>query len=253
MSKRSKPLLSFPGGKAGVGVYQNIINRMPPHDLYIEAFLGGGAVLLNKRPALNNIGIDLDQKVIAAWSQYQYPDLQIIHGDALDFLSSRIWNEAGKTKTLVYCDPPYLRDARRTNTKLYDCDLSDEASHTKLLCTLKHLPCMVMLSGYASPLYHSLLSDWRQAHFQTRNRAGHPTRETIWMNYPEPSKLHDYRYLGHGFRERQRIKRQQNRWRNRLLSMPELERNSLIDALYDLFSQDEHAQQSDVSTSLGSS
>lgn len=241
MTKSSKPLLSYPGGKGCVGVYQNIINRMPPHDLYIEAFLGGGAILLNKKPALINIGIDLDENVIAAWRRHQIPGLEIIHGDAINFLSSRSWSDADKTRTLVYCDPPYLRDVRRSTTQIYDCDLSDTTSHTKLLSTLRNLPCMVMLSGYASPLYQSLLSDWCQAHFQTRNRAGHSTRETIWMNYQEPSKLHDYRYLGHGFRERQRIKRQQNRWRNRLLGMPELERNCLINALSDLFRQDKSA------------
>ena len=76
MTKSSKPLLSYPGGEGCVGVYQNIINRMPPHDLYIEAFLGGGAILLNKKPALINIGIDLDENVIAAWRRHQIPGLE---------------------------------------------------------------------------------------------------------------------------------------------------------------------------------
>ena len=90
---------------------------------------------------------------------------------------------------------------------------------------------MVMLSGYSSPLYESLLSEWRQVQFHSKSRAGHLTREIVWMNYPEPSELHDYRYLGQGFRDRQRIKRQQERWRSKLLQMPELERNSLIGVL----------------------
>ena len=54
--------MSYPGGKASV--YQHIINQMPPHDTYIEPFLGGGAVLLNKRPARLNIGLDLDNDAI---------------------------------------------------------------------------------------------------------------------------------------------------------------------------------------------
>lgn len=54
----------YPGGKNGAGVYQRIINLMPPHEVYIEPFLGSGAVLAHKRPALVNIGIDLDQAAL---------------------------------------------------------------------------------------------------------------------------------------------------------------------------------------------
>ena len=41
--------MTYPGGKNGAGIYQRIINHMPPHKTYIEAFLGSGAVLRNKR------------------------------------------------------------------------------------------------------------------------------------------------------------------------------------------------------------
>jgi DNA adenine methylase len=34
--------MGYPGGKSGAGVYQTIINLMPPHTVYIEPFLGGG-------------------------------------------------------------------------------------------------------------------------------------------------------------------------------------------------------------------
>jgi site-specific DNA-adenine methylase len=35
----------YPGGKGGAGVYQTIINNIPPHDTYIETHLGGGNIL----------------------------------------------------------------------------------------------------------------------------------------------------------------------------------------------------------------
>ena len=59
---------TYPGGKGGSGVHQNIINLIPPHKVYIETHLGGGSILKYKRPASVNIGIDLDPKVIKAWS-----------------------------------------------------------------------------------------------------------------------------------------------------------------------------------------
>ena len=59
--------MSYPGGKNGAGVYQKIISLMPPHDVYIEPFLGGGAVMRLKRPASLNIGCDLSVSAIAAF------------------------------------------------------------------------------------------------------------------------------------------------------------------------------------------
>ena len=51
--------LTYFGGKNGSGVYHSLINLMPPHRVYIECFLGSGAVMRRKRPAAINIGIDL--------------------------------------------------------------------------------------------------------------------------------------------------------------------------------------------------
>lgn len=60
---------TYPGGKGASGVHQNIINLIPPHDVYIETHLGGGSIMLRKRPAPINIGIDLDPEVIEAWTK----------------------------------------------------------------------------------------------------------------------------------------------------------------------------------------
>ena len=62
--------MGYPGGKSGPGVYHRLINLMPPHAVYCEPFLGGGAVMRLKRPAAYNIGVDLDSGVIAAWRSH---------------------------------------------------------------------------------------------------------------------------------------------------------------------------------------
>jgi hypothetical protein len=51
------------------------------------------------------------------------------------------------------------------------------------------------------------------------------------MNYARPLELHDYRYLGANYRERDRIKRKRQRWEKRLRAMPVLEALAMMSAL----------------------
>lgn len=228
----------YPGGKGAVGVYQEIINCMPPHEIYIEAFLGAGSVLVNKKAAHRNVGIELDENVVRCWKASHNSRVEVIHGDAIEILSSWPWHDHDHERTLVYCDPPYLRDTRLSKRRIYRCDFSSAEEHVKLLDTLTSLPCMVMLSGYFSSLYDSMIGDWRRVDFRTRNRAGNPTLEAIWMNFPTPLELHDYRYLGRGFRDRERIKRKRERWKTKLLLMPVLERDALVSAMNELLTSE---------------
>ena len=62
--------MEHPGGKNGAGVYQRIINLMPPHRVYIEPFLGGGAIMRLKRPAELNIGVEIDDEVLGNFRDY---------------------------------------------------------------------------------------------------------------------------------------------------------------------------------------
>jgi len=223
---------SYPGGKNGSGVYQTIINQMPPHTIYIEAFLGAGAIMKAKRPAVASIGIDSDAEVISDWDQNTLPGLTVINGDAISFLKSYSW----KGSELVYCDPPYLFETRRSKKPIYNHEMT-KADHRRLLAVLKQIPSMVMISGYWSKLYAEELAGWRTETYNTTVRSGDVAEEWLWMNYPEPFELHDYRYLGENFRERERIKRRKLRWKNRLQTMPPLERYAILSEIEELRSR----------------
>ena len=246
------------GGKSGVGVYQTIINLIPPHQVYIEPFAGGGAILRHKRPAALNIATDRCPHAITALraaiardgdnifqddetalaniatnsddmssSKIVVPaKWQIEVGDAFDFLTSYPF----QGDEFIYRDPPYLRATLKSNRDLYKHTLDDH-EHRRLLKILSKLPCRVMLSGYWSELYAEHLAGWHTETFQTRTRGGGLATEWLWMNYPPPFELHDYRYLGNSYRERERIKRKKQRWVQRLQSMPALERQAMLAAI----------------------
>lgn len=222
----------YPGGKAGSGVYQRIINQMPPHQVYIEPFLGGGTVLFSKAPALINVGVDADSSVVegatvhalhACGREGRY---EFECGDGISYLRKWRW----WTGALVYCDPPYLMSARSTQRRMYRHEL-ERPGHIALLDVVVRLPCMVMVSGYESELYSDRLSSWRVVRYRTMTRGGRMAAECLWCNFPEPTELHDYRYLGRGFRERERITRKRARWLTRLSKLPVLERAALVWAL----------------------
>src|SRR5258706_7591545 len=63
--KREGGFLRFTGSKGGSGVAQWLINLMPPHRVWVEAFLGRGVLSALKKPAELNIVIDLDAAAIA--------------------------------------------------------------------------------------------------------------------------------------------------------------------------------------------
>jgi hypothetical protein len=220
--------MTYPGGKEGAGVYQRIICQMPPHTTYVEGFLGGGAIMRMKAPALSSIGIDADRDVLLsaqAWAG-RIPGLQLQHADAIRWLASHTMAR----DTLVYLDPPYLLHTRKSPRLIYRCELAED-DHARLLAVIVKLDCMVAISGYWSAMYAEALQGWRTIQFNATTRGGTQATEWLWMNYPEPMELHDYRYLGEGFRERERIKRKKERWTARLRAMPNLERHALMAAV----------------------
>ena len=109
------------GSKATSGLCQALIAMMPPHSVYIETHLGGGAMMKRKPPALRTIGIDLDGRAIEAF-RCDY-EVELVHGCAHRFLGGFPFDGS----ELVYSDPPYLRSTRKSDRR-YRHDY-EEADH----------------------------------------------------------------------------------------------------------------------------
>ncbi|WP_022669489.1 DNA adenine methylase [Desulfospira joergensenii] len=212
----------YPGGKAGFGVYQTIINIMPPHETYIETHLGEGAILRKKRLAVQNYGIDIDPLLVQKWINSTPEKTKIIQGDAVKFLDG--FSFTGKE--LVYCDPPYLKETRKTG-RIYRYEYTRE-QHIDLLDCIVTLPCKVIISGYFSKLYSEKLSSWNVQTFQAQTSGGIPATEYLWFNFEKPLFLHDPQYIGKDYRERERIKKKASRWVNRFESLPMLEKQAIM-------------------------
>jgi site-specific DNA-adenine methylase len=202
---------------------------MPPHKNYIELFLGSGAVIRNKRPAAVNIGVDRDRSLIDI---FNYPrEMTFYDQGCFEFLANNYIQY--RKDTYIYADPPYLFDTRFSDRPMYKYEFTDE-DHERLLKELVKLDCMVSISGYESKLYNERLKGWRKVFYYQVDRAGRRRKECLYCNYPKPEQLHDYGHLGQDFTERQRIKRKINRHVNRLLSLPTLERNAILNAIQGL-------------------
>jgi len=223
--------MEYPGGKGSL--YQQIINLIPPHQVYIESHLGGGAILRHKRPARQNIGLDLDPAVLEQVRYHLAKNgggaVELINADASAWLKA--YNFQGNE--FVYADPPYLMASRRQHRRLYRYEYTRQ-QHVELLDILTAIPCQVMVSGYWSELYAKKLASWHTASFEVRTRGGSWAREYLWMNYPPPTRLHDYSFLGADYRERERIKRKKARWVKRLNQTDLLERQAILAALEDI-------------------
>jgi site-specific DNA-adenine methylase len=213
--------VSYFGAKSGSGVYQAIINLIPPHDTFIEAFLGSGVITQKKAPAQHTIGIDRDAEVLRQFS-CAYP-VETIHADFLEWIQDKNFDE----RTVIYCDPPYVHSTRSSQRR-YRHELGDNGHH-QLLDILQGLNCHVLLSGYKNPMYESKLADWWSFDFQAMTRGGVRT-ETVWCNF-EPGEIHYHTYAGRDFTDRQRIKRKAERWANRYQTLPATERQAVLAAL----------------------
>lgn len=89
--------------------------------------------------------------------------------------------------TLHYVDPPYMPETRARGNRydlawrMYRHEMSPE-DHAELLDFLCELDGMVMLSGYATPLYDERLVDWRRITIDALADGARKREEVMWLN-----------------------------------------------------------------------
>ena len=79
---------------------QPLITLRPPHSVYIEAHLGGGAIMQRKPAARRSIGIDIEAPALARF-ECAYP-VELVQGCAHEYLACYPFDGT----ELVYSDPP---------------------------------------------------------------------------------------------------------------------------------------------------
>ena len=204
--------MQYKGGKNGNGTYQTIINQIPEHQVYFELFAGSAAIYRFKSRSYISVLFDNSGASIENIKTFLDPsDIALL----IDSVYSRkLWITAAEllsrfdVKVFVYLDPPYPFECRSCKRNLYKHELNDR-DHIALLSDLISVNFPVAISTYENSIYSEYLKDWRLIRFRSIVRGG--TREEyLYMNYPKPEKLHDYRYLGSNFRDRESITRSVN-------------------------------------------
>lgn len=90
-------------------------------------------------------------------------------------------------KCLLYVDPPYLPETRSRHGYAHDMTKED---HEALLAALLASESMVVLSGYAAPLYDEALTGWHRIEVAAWAHGSLPRREVLWMNQAAAPSAH---------------------------------------------------------------
>lgn len=234
------PFLNYFGGKSNAGVYQTIINHIPPHRVFMTLFAGNCGVLKHIRPAETTIINDLDLDVTKAWDATGISlkgGYEVYNTNAFDWfgqtgtLQDLQWYRQ-KEHVFIYLDPPYLFSARKGQLPIYKHELTEKVHEGFLTDITAYWMTgyKVMISHYPCDLYDKILlkkNKWNYTDFNGQIRQG-PVIERIYYNYALDGRLHDYQYIGKDFREREKFKRIKTNWFAKLDKMEPLLRNSML-------------------------
>ena len=229
--------MNYPGNKNIPGLIHKIVNQIPVCQRFCEPFAGSAAVskFLSVLPDSKTYFIvnDLDPTAI---DEFWFPSGgTITNMDGFDILGKLIFLKSG-TQTFVFIDPPYHHSTRPNNTHLYKKEFS-HADHVKLLETVLDLKCNCMIIHPVCDLYDHALQSWRTIQLSVRYHKK-TSIEKLYMNYPEPEQLLSYVCTGKDCWDRQRIKRKGDRLIKKLMSLPAVERNYIIDRITQAYAEE---------------
>ncbi len=153
--------------------------------LVIRSFMGFGSNGHNRSTGFRSNSNRSGTTPAHDWSNY--PDslvdiierlrgVVILNRDACDVMASHDGPE-----TLHYVDPPYVFETRADLGKGYAVELTD-SDHETLLDFLDGLDGMVMLSGYAHPLYDDRLNHWGRLARKALADGARERTEVLWLN-----------------------------------------------------------------------
>ena len=95
------------------------------------------------------------------------------------------------SQTLHYIDPPYVFDTRyqvnHNGHMEYRHEITDD-QHRELAEVLHSVAGMVVISGYACPLYEELYQDWHRVNRKTFADGASARTESLWINPNATSK-----------------------------------------------------------------
>lgn len=267
-ARRVKPPFGYYGAKQKIA--SQIIDMLPPHHAWVEAFCGSSAITFAKKPAPIEVINDKNGEVVNLFDQlrtncdglcravtltpyareeflkvripnkraskverarrFLVTSMMTVNGTqqnsrcGFSFSSSYVrqgtearvsrWNNLPgrlaevaerlrhvrvenrdardllemflkRPATLVYLDPPYF--VKREHR--YVIDANDEGFHRDLLKLCCRAKCMILLSGYDTPLYNKMLTTkggWKKEVIETHTRdtsgKDYARQEVLWMN-----------------------------------------------------------------------
>lgn len=117
-------------------------------------------------------------------------NVQIKCQDALDIVG-----RLDSSETLVYFDPPYVRETRTKNTR-YAYEWSKE-DHVEAAHYLRRAKGYVVISGYDNPLYQNEYEayGWHRVYREATTNSGGRRTESLWLS-PRTWQALNYRMSG---------------------------------------------------------
>ncbi|MGZ3983404.1 MAG: hypothetical protein ACXVJE_19405 [Mucilaginibacter sp.] len=220
------------GGKSGSGTYQTLINRIPPHKTFISGCLGLCGVTRHIKPAAYSILNDLDADLIASWKTAigDQDNYRLLTMDVVELIRSCIAENYDTGDTFLYLDPPYRFVTRKGKRPVYKYEMTDDQHRALLAAVLSLKHTRIMISHYPDEMYDAVLTGWHTFDFWAMTRKG-KALERIYYNYDLTGHLHDYSYVGKGFREREKLNRIKKNIMAKLDRLDPVLKNSILSDL----------------------